>query len=408
MTPARCLELALRDVATSVDGFREPALGADRVRYLCADIARRTLQGTSDEDDTLRRRAALLAAAWGRWQDVVELTGSSLPRTVKRTRTFDANDGVELVRHFAVAAKQRLGVDACTAALRHYAAHSPDPVELLVLATLAFHGAGELPRGETARRLDELLTEAPPPARLAAVSLVDDAQVSIFEKYLPVLTGDTAPLSSKLTNAEVALYSGPSQRRTAGDVYALAYLVGLEREIAAAAAQQERDRGDAQPNTSWLVLACLGLGASDWRKQLSLRLDGFGGELDAREFVRKGWATNAAAVALALERPDLVATLCGKKLAAFKRGQHFGGDARAVLRYFAAAVEAEATKADVEPAWVEFLVAHVPGTRPHELGGDLGWGGLFGLAFAYFHLLGEAPEARVGHLLRSTLRGAPP
>lgn len=398
---ADALALALRDLATSTTGAREPALGADRVRRILAYFSARS-------DDAWR--AALLAAAYGAFDTVAALTGGrALPRRVGRALTFGRGAELELVRHLASCAKFGLGIEAGAPALRDWASWAKDPAALLVGASLVFHGAGAHPLGETAQRLDALLASDPAaPPRLAAVSLVDDAQVSIFERYVPELTGDTAALKSKLANAAVSLYSGPAARRGAGNLYALAWLRGLDREVAAAAANHSRDAGDIAPNHSWLVLACLGLAPADWHEVLSRRLDGFDdGTLDVRQYVRSGWATDAATVALAMERHELVGALCGRKLAPFSPRKAFGGDARAVLRYFASAVLAGASREDVEPAWLELLVAHVPGSQPRAIGGGLGWGGLFGLAFAYFCLLGDAEDVRVGHLLRSMLRGAP-
>jgi hypothetical protein len=105
------------------------------------------------------------------------------------------------------------------------------------------------------------------------------------------------------------------------------------------------------------------------------------------------------------QRPEVVALSGRKELAAFKPGKLFGGDARALVRYLAAAVEERARPADVADAWHAFLAGRPPFT--YDTGHDyIGWRHVAMLQSVITERLGGGSPADVGTQLRATITGS--
>jgi hypothetical protein len=104
-------------------------------------------------------------------------------------------------------------------------------------------------------------------------------------------------------------------------------------------------------------------------------------------------------------RPEVLALSGRKELAAFKPGKIFGADARALVRYFAAAVEAGGRPADVADAWHAFLAGWPPFTV--DYGHDyIGWRHVAMLQSVITERLGGGQPADVGAQLRATITGS--
>ena len=354
-------------------------------------------QELSDRE-TVRCLGTVFLALTAQWDKVAAALGSRPhARKVAAKKTYDGAGFAGLVRHCATAAKNRLGEGSCQAALKAWAARpQTEPAVLLALACLAIEGAGGHPREEVATRLEALLTGSSAPVK-AAPTLVEDARASVFERYLPVL--------SDAKEIEALKKHGLGEYDTTSRMVE-AWLFGFDELVARKLEQPERS-SFTLPNAWSIAAAALGKPVLRGHEMLRARLASFHKPREANTLARYRWSTQVAALALAAGDTRLVLELTvGPKKEVFKPGKSFGDDARKALRYFARAIEAKATQADVTPAWLELLVARVPQDHDDTLaGGAWTWASLMCLAYAYFHLLGGAPEGEVAKLLRETLRG---
>lgn len=350
------------------------------------------------ERDVVRYQGTILLALAGWWDKVAAALGSKpLARKVAPKKIYDGSAFGGLVRHCATAAKNKLGEGSCQPALKAWAARpQTSPAVMLALGALAIEGAGGHPVGEVATRLETLLTSDSVAPVNAAPAIVEDAQASVFERYLSVLSDKKEIESLKEDDFEFLPTS----------TMVHAYLCGLDEQVTRKLEHPER-RNFVLPN-AWLVAAaCLGKPTRGWREQQRADLKKFHAPREVKTLSRYGWSTQVAAIALAAGDTKLVLKLTvGPNKEPFKPGKTFGEDARRAIRYFARAIDAKAKQADVTPAWLELLVAKLPNDHNHNYaGGAFGWASLLCVAHAYFHVLGGAPEANVASLLRDTLRG---
>jgi len=339
------------------------------------------------------------------------LGGRPLARTVVASKTHDSLGG--LVRHVATAARHGLGEDVCRAALVAFAkGPTCEPALLFALARLAIEGAGGHPRGEVPARFSALFEDAAaaPRARPRAAP-IDDPRVSIFERFMSALSDEAAQAGLREWQSYVReLPAGRSFDTLVTRWVSHAWLLGMDAEVTAlmpVLTQLRPASTGSEPTAAFVLLAMLGHPVDDWRAQLLRDLRPFKTPRKVTTLRRYRWSTAAAAVALAAGDTALVKTLTpGPKKERFLPGKSFGDEPRSVLRYFALAIDAGARQADVQKAWLELLATRVPEDRDATLtGGAWGWTSLCCLAFAYFHVLGGAPEADVLGLLRRTLRG---
>jgi hypothetical protein len=401
------MEAAFVDNALACLGKRQRRLTAATANAIASQVIsgrswgwnnyRRPDQELS-ERDVVRYEGTLLLALAGAWDKVASALGSKpLARKVAPKKIYDGSAFGGLVRHCATAAKNKLGEGSCQPALKAWAArHQTSPGVLLALGALAIEGAGGHPCAEVATRLEVLLTsDSVAPVKTAA-AIVEDAQASAFERYLPILNDKNEIESLKDDDLEYLPTS----------TMVHAYLCGLDEQVARKLEYPEQ-RNFVLPN-AWLVAAAsLGKPTKKWRELLRAELKRFHSPREVKTLSRYGWSTQVAAIALAAGDTKLVLKLTvGAKKEPFKPGKTFGEDARKAIRYFARAIDAKAKQADVTPAWLELLVAKLPNDHSHSYaGGAFGWSSLLCVAYAYFHLLGGEPEVKVASLLRDTLRG---
>jgi hypothetical protein len=406
------LRAAFVDVALSCRDDREPRLREPHARALVTQTRRGFGWGDAKLRGPVRARAALAAALVSAWDlTATALGGRPLANAVtpkKIPATLEA-----LVRHVATAAKHGLGEASCGRALAAYLeSASFEPAIFWTLARLAIAVAGNHPPAEVAERCGALVRgDVAAPASAARRSAVDDPRVSVFERYMHLW--DDAGARAAIARDQDYVVTGGRRgwdTHTASWV-ARAWILGCDEAIAAARPTLERldpIASTSTPSPGATFRAMLGLPAPDAATvQKSLQPYHRARELGVLRRYR--WSTAAAAVALAAGDTALVKLLTpGTKNDRFRPGKTFGDDPRAVLRYVALAVEANAARADVAAALVELLVARPPddhdSARP---GGAWRWESLLCLAYVHFHRLGGARPEDVPRLLRAMLRGEP-
>ncbi len=406
------IEAALIDAALACTNAGEPKVTAAHARTLVVQAKRGFGWGNSEHRVPVQARAAAVAALVGEWDLVAKaLGGRPLARTVVASKTYDGLGG--LVRHVATAARHGLGEEVCRAALVAFAkGPACEPALLFALARLALEGAGGHPRSEVPTRFFALLEDrvATPRARPRAAP-IDDPRVSIFERFMSALSDQEARAGLLEWQSYVReLPAGRSFDTLVTRWVSHAWLLGMDAEVAAlmpVLSQLRPASTGSEPTAAFVFLAMLGHPVDDWRAQLLRELRPFKTPRKVTTLRRYRWSTAAAAVALAAGDTALVKTLTpGPKKERFQPGKSFGDEPRSVLRYFALAIDAGASQADVQKAWLELLATRVPdGGDQGRTGGAWGWTSLCCLAFAYFHVIGGAAEQDVLHLLRRTLRG---
>lgn len=391
----------------------ERVVTAAQARVLVVQSKRGFGWGFSQHRVPVQGCVSLIAALAGDWDLVASgLGGRPLARTVSANKTPDALPS--LVRHIATAARHRLGDNVCSSALTRYARSAACRPEVFwALARLAVEGAGGHPRSEVVARVRGLLLPAKAvvvkTGRSAQSTPIDDPRVSVAERFMTALTDAKATAELK-----EAAYLRERQLRgwdslTARFV-ARASMMGLDAELAEALPallQLDPARSSSGPSPAFVFRAMLGHPVDGWTERALGELRHFHRPREIWALRRFRWSTAAAAVALATGDTDLVRELTpGTKKERFVSGKSFGDEPRAVLRYFALALDARATRDDVTPAWLQLLASRAPDDDDDaRTGGAWGWASLWCLAFTYFHRLGDVPAAEVPRILRETLRG---
>lgn len=401
------IEAVLVDSALACTSGRVPRLEGVHARALVVQARRGFGWGNTEHRDPVRARASLIAALVGDWDLVAKgLGGRPLSRSVGKSSAFSSLGG--LVRHVATAAKNGLGEGSCADALRTYATSSDCELPVLwALARLAIEIAGGHPRSEVPARFAAILGGAEGTTR-ARVPVVDDPRVSVFERYMAMGSAE------ERAEVEQWLVYVRDERALAGwdasvaESVAHASVLGMDELLATVLPRLValRTGSSSYPTPAVPFLAMLGRPVLDGESLLRADLKKFHRARELSTLRRYKWSTAAAAVALAADDLGLVKKLTpasGKDV--FRPGKAFGDDPRAVLRHYALAIEANASLADVTPAWLELLVTRPPDRDDGRTGGRWGWDSLWCLAFAHFHRIGGAAPHDVPGLLRNTLRG---
>jgi len=406
-TVDRWMEAVLIDSALACVSRKAPRLKVAHATVLVTQSKRGFGWGNSAGRDPVRARASLIAALAGDWDSVAKgLGGRPLAGSVAKGKTFSALSG--LVRHVATAAKHRLGEGACAEALKAYAKSSDCELPVLwALARLAIETAGGHPRAEVPTRFAAILDGAPTQV-FARASVVDDPRVSVFERYMLMGSeeerGDVAAWLAHIRDEHLtAVWDG-----RVSEAIAHASVLGMDDVVTALVPRiTQLHRGSSSyPSPAFLFLTMLGVRIDDWETKQRADLKKFHRARELSILRRYRWSTGAAAVALAAADLRLVKKLTpasGKDL--FRPGKTFGDDPRAVLRYYALALEAKASLVEVTPAWLELLVTRTPDDDDSRTGGRWAWDSLWCLAFTHFHRIGGAKPEDVPALLQRTLRG---
>lgn len=402
------IDAVFLDAALACTGDRASRFGQVHAEALVVQAKRGFGWGNSVHRDPVRAKAAIAAALVGDADLVVTaLGGGPLSRSVSAGRAPASLGG--LVRHVATAARHGLGEDACAPALRAWAEKLEPPV-LFALGRLAIESAGGHPRAEVPARLAALLAGQGAPAKKRTALALDDPRVSVFERHMQVLADPAArPMLE-----DTAQYVREGRMLRGWDSHlasfvARAWVFGAEDLIASTLpvlVELDPRSNPHEPSPARPLLAMLGHAADDWETTLRAELRAFHKPKALSTLRRYRWSTAAAAVALAGGDTKLVGKLTGGAAKKIRAGQSFGDDPRAVLQYFALALDAQATRADVEPAFFGLLASRVADDADRaRTGGAWGWASLACLAFVYFARLGGAPAVDVPRLLRATLRG---
>lgn len=403
------IEAAFVDVALGCVDGRPPRLRETHARVLVTQTRRGFGWEHSSLREPVRARSALAAALVGAWDLVATaLGGRPLAQAVSPNKSHAALGG--LVRHVATAAKNGLGEASCAPVLASYAqSASFEPATFWALARLAIEGAGRHPCTEVPERWRTLADGRVEPTRTPKRSAVDDPRVSVFERYMHLLEDTEAKATIERDRPYIERSLQRGWDHAAGWV-ARAWVLGLDEAITVVRPALERldpVASTSVPSPGVPFRAMLGLPTPDGEARLLRSLLPFHRARELSVLRRYRWSTRAAAIALAAGDTALVMTLTpGATKGPFRAGKWFGDDPRPVLRYFAAALEAKASRADVAPAFVELLVSRAPKDGDDSrTGGAWEWESLLCLAYVYFHRLGGARAEDVPRLLRATLRG---
>lgn len=404
------VEAALIDAALGCTRSLHNTISAAQAQVLVSQSKRGFGWGFSKDRMPVQACASLLAALAADWDLVASgLGGRPLAQTVSGNKTSNTLAG--LVRHIATAARHRLGEDVCASALQGYARSAACRPEVFwALARLAIEGAGGHPPSEVLVRARSVLLPATAAKPRRRPGPIDDPRVSVAERFMMPLTDPKA--GAELRAWAVELRQGRVRgwdSQTARFV-ARASVMGLDTELAEtlpALLQLDSTWSATGPSPALIFLAMLGHPVVDWNERALSELRQFHQPRELSTLRRFRWSTEAAAAALATGDTNLVRKLTpGAKKERFVSRKTFGDEPRAVLRYFALALDVGATRDDVTPAWLQLLASRAPddddGART---GGAWSWASLWCLAFTYFHRLGDVPAAEVPRLLRETLCG---
>lgn len=366
-------------------------------------------RGTAATSKHWKGMLGLLAAALGDHDLVALCTGGrALGVKVIASKAFGANTR-GLARHLGTASRARLPpshVEAAMAELRAgFAADSlVDPRVALVAAHVFLHriaGVADVPAACRAWLAGESL-ELPEGPAIQAVADGDDARATIFERYAAELSDETAVAHA------YEFLRRPSRER-AQDAKPFIHL--WESHAATLLFVARRPLPDDWEGCVDPVIAHW-LGGQIPRASLAKRhreqaaharrLTAEGGLAEVSWLGR----TDAAVLGLLTGEAALVTAMTGgKPLTAFKPGKFFKDDFHKLVRYLAAGAAAQATRADVEPALLDFLSRRSPMTNGALRGGSLGWLHLLALASVVYGERGAAPPGEVGRALQRAVTG---
>jgi hypothetical protein len=116
-------------------------------------------------------------------------------------------------------------------------------------------------------------------------------------------------------------------------------------------------------------------------------------------FFRERYRRLHALQACVANMPELVPQIAKAKAPKFVPGQTFGSDSRQLALYLAAALTAKRTRADVEPAWHDYLRE-----LANHVHGDNVIAGLMLAARVVYSMLGDVEENAVAAEVRKLLR----
>ncbi|MFO0674408.1 MAG: hypothetical protein U0235_33165, partial [Polyangiaceae bacterium] len=331
-----------------------------------------------------------------------------------------------LVRHVATTARHHLGEGASAVALRAYAASETcEPAIFWALARLAIEHAGGHPTSEVRARALALLDPSAEklPATAQRTAPTDDPRVSIFERYMLVLTDPEARAGLE----DAATYVRTLTPRRAWESHSASFVARalmfgfddlLEGVLPILLALDPR-AASYTPSPGLLLRAMLGHPIDGWETLLREDLRKFHKAKAISTLRRYRWSTEAAAVALAAGDTKLVKLLVGERKGAFRPKLRLGDEPRVVFAYFAqaleqreggraagSAAERKVEREDLEPAWQDLVASRVPDESDRaRTGGAFGWVGLLCLAFTRLVRFGGHAPTEVAPLLRAELRG---
>lgn len=415
-------------------GLPASSLEARQVQWLLGDVkgrpsmywqrdpAKRMSDIAAQEQEALGV-FALLAAVAEDWDLVVQFTGGRpLGARVQAKRDHDGNlQG--LARHIATATRARLPAASLLPAMTRLRERfrdgtvKPDARVAVIATGLFVRLAGEPDPPAACRRwlAGESLELTAGDAR-PRIADGDDPRVAIFERYAPELTDDSR------IDGELARVMSPE--------YQARFLASVE--------ETERVHGPdtARPMREHMMRAVIAardealIPAHLARRPLpdgwSARVDPLvawwlGGEIEpaqaqaAREALAARYRAfslqiipklTRAVDALVLGDTEQVRRLFPvPSRKPFVPGAFFKDDPEKLLAYLGAAITAGARRADVEPAWLDFLARRSPASSREMRHGELKWRHLLGLAAAIGSLGGGDPRG-CGRDLQRTLTGA--
>lgn len=342
-----------------------------------------------------RGMRALAAMCFGRWSVAKQLLDKPLSTKPLPNRN-NARDASALARQLGTAVEMRAS-SACVAAsmagLRdafiagsstHY-----DPRLALVAAHLYLHQIA--PADDVPAACRAWLETGVLPQHESHST--DDIRVKIFEAHQPELA-DAGLLSRLSTNlAAAANFQPPTDSFTASAVKLF---------VAGWTLPEGWERAVEPDARAWLGGASTPAECEQTRDKIAYRVRS---SAHSRRLAPHHKRDSLIEALWLGQRPEVVALSGRKELAAFKPGKIFGADARALVRYLAAAVEARARPADVADAWHAFLAGRPPFTANY--GHDyIGWRHVAMLQSVITEQLGGGKPEDVGPALRATVTGS--